>query len=569
MQQEFNSLTAQQWRNNASVTFMPEKRPVTGYDGVVASTHALASSAGAEMMAGGGNAIDAAIATLFALAVIEPAKVGICGAGYFNIRLADGSQITIDNYSQAPGAASHDMYDPVSTQWPHYMRVKGDLNRTGVLSSGVPGSLKAWCEVLQEFGTMDLSDVMQPAIRHAEHGFRATPYHCNLVSDNATQINRFPETAKIFMPNDKAPESGDKVIQRDLADTLRRIAVQGSDYLYHGELGARIAGYSRGNGGIMSTHDLAAYQTRKTETVIGSYRGFKITGPPPPSAGGIHLIELLNILEQENMNSLGFGQPHSLHLMAEAMQLTFQSRNRYLGDPEFREIPADRLLSEFHAEEQYSRILPDVTMPPLKPPAFDESQSTSHVTTADRAGNVVSATQTINGAFGSKVVVPGTGVLLDNTMANFDPHPGTANSIEPFKRVASSMAPIIVSKQGKPRFALGLPGGMRIWPTVAQGIINMIDHNMTAQEAVEAPRIWTQGHEVELEVGFGQETADSLRRLGHDVAIVNSIAGGMCMVSFNEDSTITGATCWRSDAGAVALGGGNAREGVRLNVLAA
>ena len=561
-----DSLTTLRWRAHSSTDFTLEKRPVVGYDGVVASTHSLGSAAGAEMLAVGGNAIDAAIATLFALSVVEPMKMGIYGAGFINIRLSDGNQVAIDNYSQAPGAATSDMFEPIADQWPHYMRARGDLNRTGVLASGVPGSLKAWCEVLKDFGTMDLADVMQPAIRHAEHGFRASRYYCDRVDESSEQLGGYAESRRIFMPEGNGPSEGDLVVQRDLAQTLRRIALEGSDYLYEGDLGDRIVEYSQSNDGILTKDDLRAYRTRRSEPIVGNYRGYDVAGPPPPSAGGVHLVELLNVLELENIGDMGFGQPRTLHLLAEAMQLVFESRNRYLGDPEFREMPIDRLTSEFHAEELRARILPDIAMPMLPPPSFVESRSTSHVSTADGDGNVVAATQTVNLIFGSKVVVPGTGLLLDNTMANFDPRPFLANSIEPFKRVASSMAPVIVSKDGRPAFALGLPGGLRIWPTVVQGIVNMIDHGMTPQEAVEAPRMWTQGQEVELEQGFDDSAAAGLRNLGHDVAVVNNVAGGMCMVAFNENETITGSTCWRSDGGAAAAGGGKARPGVTLTV---
>ncbi len=560
-----HDLTTQRWRNASPASFKLHKRPVVGYDGVVASTHSLGSSAGAEMLAAGGNAIDAAIATLFTLAVVEPAKVGIFGAGFFNLRLADGRAIAIDNYSQAPGAASPTMFTPVANRWPHYMRVRGDQNRVGALAAGVPGALKAWCEVLDQFGTMTLADVMQPAIRYAENGFRASKHLCNLVDENAQLIRSFSETRRIFMPSGEAPRIGERIVQRDLAQTLKRIAEEGSEHLYDGELGERIVQYSQANNGILTMDDLRAYRIRQSEPVVGSYRGYEIAGPPPPAAGGVHLIELLHILEMEDIRRKGFGCTETLHFMAEAMQLAFESRNRYLGDPHFREIPTDRLLSKFHAEDQLSRILMDTAMNPLPSPAFSDTHGTSHVTCLDRSGNLAASTQTINLSFGSKSIVPGTGVMLDNTMANFDPHPHTANSIQPFKRVASSMAPVIVSKHGRPAFALGLPGGMRIWPTVAQGIINIIDHQMTPQEAVEAPRIWTQGQEVELEQGLGDDAAGALRRLGHDVQIVNKIAGSMCLVALNEDSTFTGSTCWRSDSGAVAVGGGNASPGITLS----
>ena len=518
-------------------------------------------------MSAGGNAIDAAVATLFALSVVEPMKMGVYGAGFMNIRLADGQRIAVDNYSQAPRNANMDMFAPISDEWPNYMRALDDLNQTGVLASGVPGALKAWCEIHADYGNLSLTEIMNPAIGFAENGFRASEHYCRFVTDNADALRRLSATSQIFLPNGDPPRPGDLVVQRDLAQTLKRIALEGSDYLYGGELGEHIVAYSQAHGGVIDMKDLIDYRVRRSEPVSGNYRGFTITGPPPSSAGGLHLIEFLNVMQLRNVGELGFGRSSTIHLMAEAMQLVFADRNRYLSDPDFVEIPFDRLLSEFHAKELMSHILPNTVMPDLATPALAESDSTSHVTTADRDGNVVAATQTINHIFGSKVVVPGTGVLLDNTMANFDPHPNLANSVEPYKRVASSMAPVIAYRGSRPAFALGLPGGIRIWTSVAQAIMNIVDYEMTAQEAVEAPRMFTQGQEVELEQEFGSEVAESLRNIGHDVTMVNNVAGGMSMIEFHDDSTMLGATCWRSDGGAVGISGGKARQGIGLSVI--
>ncbi len=561
------ALTSQRWRENSAVTFSPSNRPAVGYDGVVGSTHALGSAAGAEILTAGGNAIDAAVATLFALSVVEPMKMGIYGAGFMNIRLANGERFVIDNYSQAPMAATMDLFTPLSDEWPNYMRARGDLNQTGVLASGVPGALKAWCEVQAEYGGLSLAEVMQPAIRYAEHGFRATAHHCKFVEDTQDLLQRFSATSSIFMPGGRVPNEGDLVVQRDLASILKRIAIEGSDYLYDGELGQEIVRYSQSQGGILTMDDLRNYQLRRSDPVTGVYRGFTITGPPPASAGGLHLMEFLNVLALRDVRGMGFGRSATIHLMAEAMQLVFADRNRYLSDPVFYEIPFDRLLSEFHARELLSQILPNAVLPELKTPALAESDSTSHMTTADREGNIVSATQTVNHIFGSKVVVPGTGVLLDNTMANFDPHPNLANSVEPMKRVASSMAPVIAYRGDRPAFALGLPGGLRIWPSVAQAIVNIADHGMTPQEAIEVPRMFTQGQAVELEKEFGTTVADSLRSMGHEVEMVNNVAGGMNIIEFGDDGSLAGSSCWRSDGGAVAVSRGMAREGVGLTVV--
>ena len=561
------ALTSQRWRDNSPITFSLSNRPAIGYDGVVGSTHALGSAAGAEILTAGGNAIDAAVATLFALSVVEPMKMGIYGAGFMNIRLSHGEQFVIDNYSQAPTAATMDMFTPMSDEWPNYMRARGDLNQTGVLASGVPGSLKAWCEVHEQHGRLSLGEVMAPAISFAERGFRATAHHCKFVADTQDLMRSFSATSSIFMPDGRVPNAGDLVVQRDLASTLKRIVIAGSDYLYDGELGEEIVRYSQSQGGILTMSDLRNYELRRSDPVSGEYRGFTITGPPPAAAGGLHLMEFLNVLALRDVRGMGFGRSATIHLMAEAMQLVFADRNRYLSDPVFWEIPSDRLLSEFHARELLSQILPNAVLPELPTPSLAESDSTSHVTTADKDGNIVSATQTINHIFGSKVVVPGTGVLLDNTMANFDPHPNLANSVEPMKRVASSMAPVIVYRGHRPAFALGLPGGLRIWPSVAQAIVNIADHGMTPQEAIEAPRMFTQGQSVELEKEFGTTVANSLRGIGHEVEMVNNVAGGMNIIEFGDDGSLAGSSCWRSDGGAVAVSRGLARDGVGLTVV--
>ena len=400
------ALTSQRWRDNSPITFSLSNRPAIGYDGVVGSTHALGSAAGAEILTAGGNAIDAAVATLFALSVVEPMKMGIYGAGFMNIRLSHGEQFVIDNYSQAPAAATMDMFTPMSDEWPNYMRARGDLNQTGVLASGVPGSLKAWCEVHEQHGRLSLGEVMAPAISFAERGFRATAHHCKFVAENQELLQRFSATSSIFMPDGRVPNAGDLVVQRDLASTLKRIAIEGADYLYDGELGEEIVKYSQSQGGVLTMSDLKNYELRRSEPVKGEYRGFTITGPPPAAAGGLHLMEFLNVLALRDVRGMGFGRSATIHLMAEAMQLVFADRNRYLSDPVFWEIPSDRLLSEFHARELLSQILPNAVLPDLPTPSLAESDSTSHVTTADKDGNIVSATQTINHIFGSKVVVP-------------------------------------------------------------------------------------------------------------------------------------------------------------------
>jgi len=548
---------------------MTEKRPATASRGMVVANHPLGSAAGAEMLAVGGNAVDAAIGALFALTVVEPMMVGIFGAGMTHLRLADGRHLVIDNYTTAPAASRPDMFTPVSDTWPDYLRAEGDVNLVGVLSAGVPGTLKGWAEVVARFGCLDLETVMQPAIRHAERGFRATPYLVEAVKTTAPDLARFPETARTFLPGGAPIKAGDLVTMPDYAATLRHIAAKGAGVLYGGDLGATVAEYVRRSGGIISLEDLAGYRTVERQPIRGGYRGFETTGPPPPTAGGLHLVEMLNILEGFDPGGLGFGTAEYFHLIAEVLKIGFADRNACTGDPAFVDIPVDRLLSKEHAAARRAEIRADrageygaiVGMTGGVPAG---SAHTTHVTTADADGNVVAMTQTINNLFGSKATVPGTGMLLNNTMGLFDPHPGTPASIAPGKRVTSSMAPTIILRDGKPAWALGLPGGVRIFTSVFQAVVNLIDHRMSLQEALEAPRIWSQGQELEMEQDIPAAVRDAVAARGHRVAAFPAVAGGMNAVAFAADGTLEGAACWRADGTPIGVSGGLARPGARF-----
>jgi gamma-glutamyltranspeptidase / glutathione hydrolase len=544
---------------------MTEKRPATASRGMVVTNHPLGSAAGAEMLAASGNAVDAAIGALFALTVVEPMMVGIFGAGMTHLRLADGRHLVIDNYTTAPAASRPDMYRPVSDTWPDYLRAEGDVNLVGLLSVGVPGTLKAWSQAVARFGRLDLETVMQPAIRHAERGFRATPYLVAAVTETAPDLARFPETARTFLPGGAPIKVGDLITMPEYAATLRLIAAKGPAALYGGDLGAAVADYMRRDGGIITLDDLARYETIERQPVRGRYRGFEVTGAPPPTAGGLHLIEMLNILEGFDPRALGFGTAEYFHLIAEVLKIGFADRNACTGDPAFVDIPVERLISKEHAAARRAQIRSDRAGEyGAAAGVAAGSVHTTHVTTVDADGNVVAMTQTINSLFGSKATVPGTGILLNNTMALFDPHPGTPASVAPGKRVTSSMAPTIVLRDGKPAWALGLPGGVRIFTSVLQAVVNLIDHRMTLQEAVEAPRIWSQGQELEMEQDIPAAVRDAVAARGHRVVPVGGVAGGMNAVAFAADGTLEGAACWRADGTPIGVSGGLARPGSRF-----
>jgi gamma-glutamyltranspeptidase/glutathione hydrolase len=551
------------WRTRAGTRFETEKRPVQAARGMVVTNHPLASAAGAEVLAGGGNAVDAAVAALFALTVVEPMMVGIFGAGHAHLLLADGRHTALDGYTTAPAAARPDMYRPLSDSWPDYLEAVDRENSVGLRSVGVPGTLAGWCEMLARFGTLDLDVVMAPAIRHAERGFRVTGYLGECLAETAADLARFPATARVFMPDGRPLRRGERLVQADYAATLRAIAAEGPSVLYGGALGARVAEHMAREGGLITLADLAGYRTLERTPVRGRYRGFEIAGCPPPTGGGIHLIQILNMLEQDDVAALGFGTVDGIHLLAETLRIAFADRAAATGDPAFVDVPVARLIAKEYAAARRADIDMGKAGTPVAGVAPGSSHTT-HVTVADGDGNVVAATQTINSLFGSRAMVPGTGMLLNNTMALFDPHPGHTLSVAPGKRMTSSMAPTIVLRDGRPALALGLPGGARIFASVLQAIVNVIDHGMTLQEAVEAPRVWTQGQELEVEAAIGEEIRAGLAARGHQVVPVAHVAGGMGAIAFEADGTLTGASCWRADGSPVGLGGGYARAGIRF-----
>lgn len=545
-----------------------EKRPATASRGMVVTNHPLGSAAGAELLAAGGNAVDAAVGALFALTVVEPMMVGVLGAGMAHLRLADGRHLVIDSYTTAPAASRPDMFTPVSDTWPDYLRAEGDVNLVGVLSVGVPGTLKAWAEVVARFGRLDLETVMQPAIRHAERGFRATPYLVDAVRECAPDLARFPESARTFLPGGAPLRPGDVVVMPEYAATLRHVAAKGPGVLYGGDLGATVARYMCDAGGLITLEDLAGYETIERRPVRGTYRGYEVTGAPPPTAGGLHLIEMLNVLEGFDPRGLGFGTAEYFHLIAEVLKIGFADRNACTGDPAFVDVPVDRLLSKEHAAARRAQIRLDragrYEASGAAASVSAGSAHTTHVTTADAEGNVVAMTQTLNNLFGSKATVPGTGMLLNNTMALFDPHPGTPASVAPGKRVTSSMAPTIVLRDGRPAWALGLPGGVRIFTSVFQAVVNLIDHGMTLQQAVEAPRIWSQGQDLEMEQDIPEAVRAAVAARGHPVVAVPGVAGGMNAIAFAADGSLEGAACWRADGTPIGVSGGLARAGTRF-----
>jgi gamma-glutamyltranspeptidase/glutathione hydrolase len=548
------------------VDIICQKHPATGRRGMVVTNHPLASAAGAEMLAGGGNAIDAAIAAFFALTVVEPMMTGPLGGGTAHLRLADGTHTVIDGMSTVPAAARPDMFRPVAAEGPDMLLVEGRENAVGARSVAVPGNLIAWCETLARFGTFSLEDVMQPAIRFAAHGFRVTPYLSECIADPvvAADMARDPGMAARFHPGGVPLKAGDRLVQGATAETLALIAREGARALTEGEIGAALAACIEARGGVLSRADLAEYRTVERAPVRGTYRGWEIVGPPPPSSAGVHIVQMLNILEGYDLKRLGFGTTETLHLLAEVLKIAFADRAVATADPAFVDVPIAYLTSRAYADERRARI--DLGRAQSWSAGVPATQSayTTHLTVADAAGNVVASTQTINSLFGSRILVPGIGLIPNNYMSNYDPNPGRVQSIAPGKRVSTSMAPMMALRDGRIRAALGLPGGLRIFGSAMQALINLIDHGMDLQSAVEAPRLWTQGHAVETEPAFPAAAIEGLRALGHRVQPVPHVGGGMCAIAFGDDGTLTGSACWRADGTAIGMGGGLARPGTRF-----
>jgi gamma-glutamyltranspeptidase / glutathione hydrolase len=528
--------------------------------GMVTSNHPLASLAGTEMLMSGGNAVDAAISTMFTLSMVEPMMTTIFGAGFINIRLADGTERTIDNYATVPGAATADMFEPIAGSLEN--DVVGDLNNTGYLAVATGGTLLGWATAVEKYGNLTLEQVIAPAVRAGRSGFRVSPYLRAMIIQCQDQLARYPASAEVFLPGGQPPEAGEMLKRADYADTLEQIGIHGPDYLYRGPLGKAIVGDMQANGGLISQSDLEKYQIVERKPVRGTYRGYDIVSMAPASSGGTHIIQMLNILEGFDLRGSGFGTAGTIHLQAEAMKIAFADRFQHMADPEMFDVPVDWLISRDYAAERRNQIDPARAHQYQAAPVPDgEGDCTTHCCAADAEGNFVTTTQTLNNAFGSRVTVPGTGMLLNNCMHLMDPTPGRTNSIAPGKRILSSMSPTLVLKDGQPFLALGTPGGVRIFGSVMQAIINVIDHGMTLQQAVEAPRMWDRGPVLEIEKGHEgvDDLKASLESMGHTVETPLKVAGGMNGIQRHpETGMLHGAACWRADGVPMGFSGGDA-----------
>ncbi len=534
---------------------MTEKRPASGSRGMVVANHPAASAAGAQMLAEGGTATDAAVAALLALSVCEPMMVGLFGGGLMHLASPEGRHAVLDGMASAPFAARPEMFEE---QPPARQSVGG-------LSVAVPRNLRAWEAALASHGRFTLADCCEPAIRLAERGFAASRYLSDCIAEAAPDLLRDRAMAALFLPGGAPLPPGAILRNPALADTLRAIAREGAAALHEGDVGSSAVAELARRRGLLTTDDLAAAHPLWREPVRGTYRGTEVIGPPPPSAGGAHLLQMLAVIEGFDVAALGPGTAEGLHLVAECLKLAFADRAVATADPDFVAVPLARLTGAAYAAERRALLDPRrardwaAGVAPLR-----ESPHTTHVTVADGEGGIACCTHTINSLFGARILLPETGLIPNNYMALFDPVPGRAQSVEAGKRVTTSMAPTILRRGGRPWAALGLPGGLRIFGSVFQAVLNLLDHGMDVQEAVEAPRIWTQGAALEVEPGIGHAIRAALATMGHAVQPVAVVGGGMNAIRFHADGTLEGAACWRADGVPVALSGGVARPGVRF-----
>jgi len=496
-------------------------------DGMVVSAQHLASDVGATVLRQGGNAVDAAVAVGYALAVTHPCCGNLGGGGFMVIHLADGRSTFINFREKAPLAARADMFldarrDPVS-----------DKSVNGHLAAGVPGTVLGLETARREYGTLPRPLLMAPSIRLAQDGFILTRGDVDVLEVGTAQFRAQPNVAAVFLDQGASFKPGERLVQKNLAATLRAISDGGPQAFYQGAIADAVAASSHANGGLLTQKDFAAYEVTESAPISCVYRGYTILSAPPPSSGGVALCEMLPVLEAYPLKALGFHSSDSVHLMTEAMRHAYRDRNTYLGDPAFVENPIARLLSMRHTEAIRARILPHRATPSSAlggGAAADEKPTTTHYSVVDAKGNAVSVTYTINDDFGAKVIAGDTGFFLNDEMDDFAAKPGTANlfglvqgqanAIAPGKRPLSSMTPTIVLKDGKPLLIVGAPGGSRITTTVLEIIVNVIDHGMTLQEAVDAPRMhhqWLPDTLAGEPFAFSADTVKSLTQMGYHV----------------------------------------------------
>ena len=520
--------------------------------GAVVTVHPLATKAAEYAFIQGGNAVDAAVAAALTLGVVDGFNSGIGGGCFMLIRKPDGTFVAIEGRETAPQKASRDMFL-------HDGKADPDLSRTGALAIGVPGALAAYDLAIREHGNIDLAEHLGQAAAIAEKGFALDKAYLRRLGQAVKKLRQFPDSARIFLgPDGNAWPSGHSLKQPDLARAYRKIARHTADWFYRGPFALKTEEWMLANGGLISRADLAAYKARRREPVRSTYRGFEIVGFPPPSSGGVHVAQILNILETFDLRSMPPNSPRFVHHVAEAMRLAFADRAHWLGDAAFAPVPKG-LASKKYASELARRIHPDKVTNVERhstPPDADTNlfgKHTTHFTATDSDGWWVACTATVNTTFGSGVVLPGTGIVMNNEMDDFSAQPGTpnafgligaeANAVAPGKRPLSSMSPTIVLRDGKPVFTVGAAGGPTIISQAVLAIIHFIDQGMTPAKALGQARFHHQWkpNRLLVEKALGQATIDELRKMGHTVKVTDSIGAAQALGLGQAGRPFTGA----------------------------
>ncbi|WP_405198386.1 gamma-glutamyltransferase [Christiangramia sp. LLG6405-1] len=537
--------------------------PVEAENGMVASSHYLASEAGVEILEKGGNAIDASIATAFTLAVTLP-SAGNIGGGGFLLYKPNADKATGFNFREkAPQKATKTMFLGEDG------KVKDNSNHETTLSAGVPGTVAGLFQAHSNYGTMDWTSLVQPAIDLAQNGFTVYPDLARFSQWVYDNKEGYSSTAAVFLnSNGEAYQAGDTIIQKDLAESLIRIRDHGAQGFYSGKTAQLIHDFMKKTGGIISKSDLTGYESEEVEPLVGTYRGNEIIGMPPPSSGGTAIIEMLNILENYDLHEYGLNSAQSIHYISEAMRLAFADRAQFLGDPQFNiEMPLDSLLSKSYASKLQSAIkektasISDSANFNKKHLQF-ESDETTHISVVDKEGNAVSLTYTLEHSYGNRIVVEGAGFLLNNEMGDFNAIPGLTNSegrigtepnqIAPGKRMLSSMSPTIVAKNDKAYIVIGSPGGRTIINTVLQVILNVVDYDLDIAKAIESPKFhhqWLPDLITFEEWGFSPDTIEILKSYGHETGTRSSQGRAMGIIIDPETGVYQGSADSRSYTG--------------------
>ncbi len=531
--------------------------PVKAQHGMVASVDAMATQVGVDILRQGGNAVDAAIAVGFALAVTHPQAGNLGGGGFMLLRTASGRTAAIDFREMAPARASRDMF--LDKQG----NADSKLSLTSHLASGTPGTVAGFALAAKKYGTLPLRTLLAPAIKLARDGIIVNDA---LADDLATYgkenlINHATSRAIFYKADGRPYQKGDRLVQKNLARSLQLIAQQGADAFYTGRIADEIAGEMAQHGGLIGKADLAAYRAVERKPVSGTYRGYEVFSMPPPSSGGIHIVQILNILENFDLAKWGFGSADAMQVMAEAEKYAYADRSEYLGDPDFVKVPQQALTSKAYARTlaqqiDVSKARPSSEIKPGKLAPY-ESNQTTHFSVVDKAGNAVAVTYTLNTYFGSGIVAGNSGILMNNEMDDFSAKPGTpnvyglvggeANAIQPAKRPLSSMSPTIVAKEGKTWLVTGSPGGSRIITTVLQMVVNSIDFGMNVAEATNAPRFHHQWlpDQLRVEKGFSPDTLRLLEAKGQHVKVLPAM-GSTQSIMIGPDGMRYGASDPRS-----------------------